>query len=329
MNKAIFFIENSYSFFTSTGFPIEPIIAKNVIIALSSSAQAMPAYWVDPENGVNYLLALQVPPYWINSVNNIMDVPLAFNDNKPIRLSNVATIQESKAPSVVNHYDIMPVYDILLNIQDRDLDSVADDVHKIVRKYEKQAPSGTFINILGQANAMKDAFSALLSGLVLALILVYLLIVTNFQSWRNPFIIITPVPLALSGIIWMLFISDTTFSVQALLGSIMAVGVSCANSILVISFATEKMKEGLSSVEAAIEAGYTRIRPVIMTASAMILGMLPMALGIGEGGEQNAPIGRTVIGGLLFATFATLIVVPMLFAVMNKNNKKLIEAEDE
>ena len=296
-------------------------VAKNMIIALSSSAQAMPAYWVDPENGVNYLLALQVPPYWINSVSDVMDVPLAFNGNKPIRLSNVATIHESTAPSVVNHYDIMPVYDILINIQDRDLDSVADDIHKIVKKYEKQAPNGTFINILGQANAMKSAFSALLSGLLLALILVYLLIVTNFQSWRNPFIIITPVPMALAGILWMLYATDTTFSIQAMMGSIMAIGVSCSNSILVVSFATDKMKKGFNSVRAAVDAGFTRIRPVIMTAFAMILGMLPMSLGLGEGGEQNAPIGRTVIGGLLFATFATLIIVPMLFAILNKNKK--------
>ena len=296
-------------------------VAKNMIIALSSSAQAMPAYWVDPENGVNYLLALQVPPYWINSVSDVMDVPLAFNGNKPIRLSNVATIHESTAPSVVNHYDIMPVYDILINIQDRDLDSVADDIHNIVKKYEKQAPNGTFINILGQANAMKSAFSALLSGLLLALVLVYLLIVTNFQSWRNPFIIITPVPMALAGILWMLYATDTTFSIQAMMGSIMAIGVSCSNSILVVSFATDKMKKGFNSVRAAVDAGFTRIRPVIMTAFAMILGMLPMSLGLGEGGEQNAPIGRTVIGGLLFATFATLVIVPMLFAIMNKNKK--------
>ena len=296
-------------------------VAKNMIIALSSSAQAMPAYWVDPENGVNYLLALQVPPYWINSVSDVMDVPLAFNGNKPIRLSNVANIHESTAPSVVNHYDIMPVYDILINIQDRDLDSVADDIHKIVKKYEKQAPNGTFINILGQANAMKTAFASLLSGLLLALILVYLLIVTNFQSWRNPFIIITPVPIALAGILWMLYATDTTFSIQVMMGSIMTIGVSCSNSILVVSFATDKMKKGFNSVRAAVDAGFTRIRPVIMTALAMILGMLPMSLGLGEGGEQNAPIGRTVIGGLLFATFATLVIVPMLFAIMNKNKK--------
>ena len=296
-------------------------VAKNMIIALSSSAQSMPAYWVDPENGVNYLLALQVPPYWINSVNDVMDVPLAFNGNKPIRLSNVATIHESTAPSVVNHYDIMPVYDILVNIQDRDLDSVADDIHRIVKKYEKKAPSGTFISILGQANAMKTAFTSLLSGLLLALILVYLLIVTNFQSWRNPFIIITPVPIALAGILWMLYATDTTFSIQVMMGSIMTIGVSCSNSILVVSFATDKMKRGFNSVTAAVDAGFTRIRPVIMTALAMILGMLPMSLGLGEGGEQNAPIGRTVIGGLLFATFATLIIVPMLFAILNKNKK--------
>jgi len=169
---------------------------------------------------------------------------------------------------------------------------------------------------------MNYVFSSLLSGLALALILVYLLIVVNFQSWRNPFIIITPVPLALSGIIWILFVTDTTFSVQALMGSIMAVGVSCANSILVVSFATDKMKEGYTSVQAAVQAGCTRIRPVLMTASAMILGMLPMALGIGEGGEQNVPIGRTVTGGLLFATFATLVIVPLLFAVLNKNKNR-------
>ena len=304
-------------------------VSENLLTALTSSAMVAPNYWVDPQNGVNYNLVVQVPTYNVDTVKNVTDVPVSYNNNKPVRLSNIAEVSSGTTASVVNHYDIQSIYDILLNIQDRDLAGVTRDINKIVKKYQKIAPRGTFINIFGQAKSMDYVFTSLLSGLMLALVLVYLLIVVNFQSWRNPFIIITPVPLALSGIIWMLFISDTTFSVQALMGSIMAVGVSCANSILVISFATEKMKEGLSSVEAAIEAGYTRIRPVIMTASAMILGMLPMALGIGEGGEQNAPIGRTVIGGLLFATFATLIVVPMLFAIMNKNNKKLIEAEDE
>lgn len=304
-------------------------VSENLLTALTSSAMVAPNYWVDPQNGVNYNLVVQVPTYNVDTVKNVTDVPVSYNNNKPVRLSNIAEVSSGTTASVVNHYDIQSIYDILLNVQDRDLAGVTRDINKIVKKYQKIAPRGTFINIFGQAKSMDYVFTSLLSGLMLALVLVYLLIVVNFQSWRNPFIIITPVPLALSGIIWMLFISDTTFSVQALMGSIMAVGVSCANSILVISFATEKMKEGLSSVEAAIEAGYTRIRPVIMTASAMILGMLPMALGIGEGGEQNAPIGRTVIGGLLFATFATLIVVPMLFAVMNKNNKKLIEAEDE
>ena len=304
-------------------------VSENLLTALTSSAMVAPNYWVDPQNGVNYNLVVQVPTYNVDTVKNVTDVPVSYNNNKPVRLSNIAEVSSGTTASVVNHYDIQSIYDILLNIQDRDLAGVTRDINKIVKKYQKIAPRGTFINIFGQAKSMDYVFTSLLSGLMLALVLVYLLIVVNFQSWRNPFIIITPVPLALSGIIWMLFISDTTFSVQALMGSIMAVGVSCANSILVISFATEKMKEGLSSIDAAIEAGYTRIRPVIMTASAMILGMLPMALGIGEGGEQNAPIGRTVIGGLLFATFATLIVVPMLFAVMNKNNKKLIEAEDE
>ena len=304
-------------------------VSENLLTALTSSAMVAPNYWVDPQNGVNYNLVVQVPTYNVDTVKNVTDVPVSYNNNKPVRLSNIAEVSSGTTASVVNHYDIQPIYDILLNVQDRDLAGVTRDINKIVKKYQKIAPRGTFINIFGQAKSMDYVFTSLLSGLMLALVLVYLLIVVNFQSWRNPFIIITPVPLALSGIIWMLFISDTTFSVQALMGSIMAVGVSCANSILVISFATEKMKEGLSSIDAAIKAGYTRIRPVIMTASAMILGMLPMALGIGEGGEQNAPIGRTVIGGLLFATFATLIVVPMLFAVMNKNNKKLIEAEDE
>ncbi len=304
-------------------------VSENLLTALTSSAMVAPNYWVDPQNGVNYNLVVQVPTYNVDTVKNVTDVPVSYNNNKPVRLSNIAEVSSGTTASVVNHYDIQPIYDILLNVQDRDLAGVTRDINKIVKKYQKIAPRGTFINIFGQAKSMDYVFTSLLSGLMLALVLVYLLIVVNFQSWRNPFIIITPVPLALSGIIWILFVSDTTFSVQALMGSIMAVGVSCANSILVISFATEKMKEGLSSIDAAIEAGYTRIRPVIMTASAMILGMLPMALGIGEGGEQNAPIGRTVIGGLLFATFATLIVVPMLFAVMNKNNKKLIEAEDE
>ena len=296
-------------------------VSQNVLTALTSSGQIARNYWVDPSNGVNYLLALQVPQYNVDTVKNVTDIPVSFNNDKPVRLSNIAVVSSGKTSSVVSHYDIQPVYDILLNLQDRDLAGVSRDINKIVKKYQNIAPRGTFINIHGQAKSMNYAFQSLISGLMLALILVYLLIVVNFQSWRNPFIIITPVPLALSGILWTLFVTDTTFSVQALMGSIMAVGVSCANSILVVSFATKKMREGLSSAEAAIEAGYTRIRPVIMTASAMILGMLPMALGIGEGGEQNASIGRTVIGGLLFATFATLAIVPMLFAILNKNKK--------
>ena len=296
-------------------------ISRNVLTALTSSGQVAPNYWVDPENGVNYTLALQVPQYHVDTVKNVTDIPVAFKNMSPVRLSNVASVSSGKTSTVVNHYDILPVYDILMNIQDRDLAGVSNDINKVVKKYQKDAPRGTFINILGQAKSMNYVFASLLSGLMLALVLVYLLIVVNFQSWRNPFIIITPVPLALSGILWMLFVSDTTFSVQALMGSIMAVGVSCSNSILVISFATDKMKEGYTSVQAAIQAGYTRIRPVIMTAAAMILGMLPMAFGIGEGGEQNAPIGRTVIGGLLFATFATLVIVPLLFAILNKDKK--------
>ncbi len=300
-------------------------ISRNVLTALTSSGQVAPNYWVDPENGVNYTLALQVPQYHVDTVKNVTDIPVAFKNMNPVRLSNVASVSSGKTSTVVNHYDILPVYDILMNIQDRDLAGVSNDINKVVKKYQKDAPRGTFINILGQAKSMNYVFASLLSGLMLALVLVYLLIVVNFQSWRNPFIIITPVPLALSGILWMLFVSDTTFSVQALMGSIMAVGVSCSNSILVISFATDKMKEGYTSVQAAIQAGYTRIRPVIMTAAAMILGMLPMAFGIGEGGEQNAPIGRTVIGGLLFATFATLVIVPLLFAIMNKDKKFVAE----
>lgn len=304
-------------------------VSRNVLTALTSSGQVAPNYWVDPTNGVNYTLALRVPQFNVDTVKNVTDIPVAYANNNPVRLANIASVRSSETASVVNHYDIMPVFDILINLQDRDLAGVSNDVNKAIKKYEKDAPRGTFINLLGQAKSMNYVFSSLLSGLMLALVLVYLLIVVNFQSWRNPFIIITPVPLALSGIIWMLFISDTTFSVQALMGSIMAVGVSCANSILVVSFATDKMKEGYSSTLAAIESGYTRIRPVIMTASAMILGMLPMALGIGEGGEQNAPIGRTVIGGLLFATFATLVIVPLLFAIMNKNKKFEVEKDED
>ena len=303
-------------------------VSRNVLTALTSSGQVAPNYWVDPTNGVNYVLALRVPQFNVDTVKNVTDIPVAYSNNNPVRLANIASINSSETSSVVNHYDIMPVFDILINLQDRDLAGVSNDVNKVIKKYEKDAPRGTFINLLGQAKSMNYVFSSLVSGLMLALVLVYLLIVVNFQSWRNPFIIITPVPLALSGIIWILFVTDTTFSVQALMGSIMAVGVSCANSILVVSFATDKMKEGYTSTLAAIESGYTRIRPVIMTASAMILGMLPMALGIGEGGEQNAPIGRTVIGGLLFATFATLVIVPLLFAIMNKNKKFEVEKDE-
>jgi CzcA family heavy metal efflux pump len=294
-------------------------VANNMLISLTSSGQASPNYWLDPKNGVSYLVAVQTPQYKLNSIADLQNTPiLGSNPGTPQLLNNVATVDRGKAAQVINHYNVQPVFDIYANVQGRDLGGVSHDVDKILAGVNKHLPRGTTTIVRGQVQSMNSSFLGLGLGLIFAILLVYLLMVVNFQSWLDPFIIITALPGALSGIMWMLFITQTTFSVPSLMGAIMCIGVATANSILLVTFANERRHEGDDAFTAALTAGFTRLRPVLMTALAMIIGMLPMALGLGEGGEQNAPLGRAVIGGLACATFTTLFFVPVVYSVLRK-----------
>ncbi|MBS1989318.1 MAG: efflux RND transporter permease subunit [Cyanobacteria bacterium SZAS LIN-3] len=293
-------------------------IANDVLVSLSSNTQVTPNYWVDPATGVQYFVAIQTPQHKVDSTDAILKTPLSTRGltKEAEYLGSVADIQRSRGFGVVTHLNIQPVYDIYANVQSRDLGSVAQDIQKIMDEYRGRLKPGNQIIMRGLVESMDTAFLKLSIGFVGAIILVYLLMVINFQSWTDPLIIITALPGALAGIIWMLFLSSTTFNVPSLMGAIMSIGVATANSILMITFANEKLAEGLSAYEAALEAGRTRLRPVVMTAFAMVVGMIPMSLGLGEGGEQNAPLGRAVIGGLSFATIFTLFFVPVVFAMI-------------
>jgi multidrug efflux pump subunit AcrB len=295
----------------------EQAVASNVLVSLSGSFQTSPSFWVDPKGGTQYQVVAQTPQYRLQNLNDLGNTPLNGASNSSQILSNLISIHRSTAPAVVTHYNATPSIDIYGSVQGADLGSVSAQIGKVVAQAKKDLPRGSNIVIRGQVQTMKASFSGLLIGLVGAIVLVYLLIVVNFQSWLDPFIIITALPAALAGIVWMLFLTDTTVSVPALMGAIMCMGVATANSVLVISFARERMDAGETALEAALQAGYTRLRPVVMTATAMIIGMIPMALGLGEGGEQNAPLGRAVIGGLIFATAATLFFVPTVFSIIH------------
>ena len=291
-------------------------IATNLLVTLSGSSQTSPTFWLNPKNGVSYSIATQTPQYRVQSFQDLNNIPVTGATNAPLTLiSNVATLSRSADLSVVSHYNVTPVIDIFGTVQGRDLGGVSKDTFSIIKASQKDLPRGSQIIVRGQIQTMRSSFLGLLTGLGFAIVLVYLLIVVNFQSWLDPFIILMALPAALAGIVWFLFLTST--SVPALTGSIMCVGVATANSILVVSFAKERLSEGASVCEAAIQAGYMRFRPVLMTALAMIIGMAPMALGLGEGGEQNAPLGRAVIGGLLFATVSTLFFVPAVFSVVH------------
>jgi multidrug efflux pump subunit AcrB len=291
-------------------------IASNLLITLAGSGQAASNYWIDPKNGVQYLVATQAPQSKIDSLDEVGQIPIGAGNREGVGqiLGGVATISRGTTQAIVSHYDVQPVFDIYANVDGRDLGSVYDAVKKLVPAFEKKLPRGSFITIRGQAKSMNESFLGLGVGLVFAIFLVYSLMVINFQSWMDPFIIIMALPGALCGIVWALLITQTTISVPALMGAIMSVGVATSNSILLVTFANDERLEGKDAREAAISAGHTRLRPVIMTALAMIIGMAPMALGFGEGGEQNAPLGRAVIGGLLVATIATVIFVPVIYA---------------
>jgi multidrug efflux pump subunit AcrB len=294
-------------------------VAENFLIALSSSVVITPNYWNDPKSGRNYQVVVVQPHHMLDSVDTLLAIPLPGRGVGATQtLGNVATLERITVPAIVNHVDVRTAFDVYANLQGRDLGAVGTDVRKVVADLTPKAPKGTTIEIFGQSESMNEAFTRMLFGLLAATLLVYLMMVINFQSWLDPFVIIMALPGAFCGIVWMLFLTGTTFSVPSLMGTIMSVGVATANSILLVSFAKEQLATGQDAISAALEAGSTRLRPVLMTALAMIVGMLPMASGLGEGGEQNAPLGRAVIGGLAVATVATLFFVPVVFSLVRR-----------
>jgi multidrug efflux pump subunit AcrB len=304
----------------------EKDVTNSLVVNLAGSGQVAPTFWLNPQNGVQYPIVMQTPQYQLDSLNALNSLPITGSaapaGSAPQVLGSVATIERGSSNAVVSQYDIQPLVQIYATTQGRDLGAVAADIQKVVDASKKDLPKGANVVLQGQVQTMNSAFSGLLFGLLGAIVLIYLLIVVNFQSWSDPFVIVSALPAALAGIVWMLFTTHTTLSVPALTGAIMCMGVATANSVLVISFARERLLELGDPVKAALEAGFVRFRPVIMTALAMMIGMAPMALGLGEGGEQNAPLGRAVIGGLLFATIATLLFVPVVFSIAHRNYAK-------
>jgi multidrug efflux pump subunit AcrB len=308
-------------------------VSQSMLNTLSGSFQITPMFFLNYKNGVTYNLVAQTPQYHMNSLQDLENIPinssLAAPRATPEVLGDLASIQRGHEMAIVSHYNIRRVIDIYGAVQDRDLGAVAKDVEAIVHRQEKTLPRGMFLSMWGQVRTMRSSYVSLLGGLVFAVVLVYMLIVVNFQSWLDPFIIITALPAALAGIVMFLFLTHTTLSVPALMGAIMCMGVATANSILVVSFAKLRLAEHSDAMLAAIEAGATRFRPVCMTALAMIIGMVPMALGLGDGGEQNAPLGRAVIGGLLCATVATLTFVPAVFGILHGRKKEGADSQQE
>jgi CzcA family heavy metal efflux pump len=301
-------------------------VAQSVLISLSGSFQLTPNFWLNPKNGVTYPIAIQSPQYWVTSLQDLMNTPVTSPTSQGDQvLGNLVQLSPQARPAVVNHYNVQPVIDVYVSTQRRDLGGVASDIMKTLKPFQDALPRGATLVVRGQVQTMNSSFFGLGLGLLMAIVLVYLLIVVNFQSWLDPFIIITALPGALAGICWFLLVTRTTLSVPSLTGAVMCMGVATANSILMVSFARDRMDMGVPAVQAALEAGYTRMRPVIMTALAMIIGMVPMALGFGEGGEQNAPLGRAVIGGLLFATVATLFFVPSVFAIIHSRRQARLQ----
>lgn len=291
-------------------------VAQGLLISLSGSFQTAPNIWLNPQNGVSYSIAVQTPQYNIRSLDDLMSIPISSAQGQQV-LGNLATVSPTVRALDVSHWSALPIIDIYVSTQDRDLGSISRAANQVIDGFRSQLPRGSEIVMRGQVDTMHSSYVGLSIGILGAIILIYFLIVINFQSWLDPLIIISALPAALAGICWILLITRTTLSVPALTGAIMCMGVATSNSILLVSFAREQLTAGASAAEAAIAAGYTRIRPVLMTAGAMIIGMVPMALGLGEGGEQNAPLGRAVIGGLLFATVATLLFVPAVFAIFH------------
>ena len=306
-------------------------IAQNLLVSLSGSFQTSPTFWLDPKNGVSYSIATQTPQYRADSLQDLVDTPVTGTNpsSPPSLIESLVSTERGTGMAVVSHYNVAPVIDIFGSADGRDLGGIARDINKIIDTERSKLPPGSRVVIRGQVQTMKSSYTGLLIGLLAAIALDYLLIVVNFQSWLDPFIMISALPAALAGIAWCLLITHTTLSVPALLGTIMCMGVATANSILVVSFATEQMESGKDAIAAALEAGFTRFRPVLMTALAMIIGMVPMALGLGDGGEQNAPLGRAVIGGLIFATVSTLLFVPTFFSVLHGSRKHTLAEQEQ
>jgi multidrug efflux pump subunit AcrB len=301
--------------------------ADSVLVATNSSAQTSPNFWVDPRNSVSYPLVVQTPTYSITSSQDLRTLPVAsgVDPGESQLLTNLAAFGRRAIPLVASQLNIRPVFDVHADVQDRDLYSAARDIDGVIKAHQPDASKALHVTLSGQVETMRESYTGLFTGIALAIVLVYLFLVMNFQSWIDPLIVLMAVPFALGGVLWMLFLSQTPMSVPALMGTLMCIGLTTANSILVVSFANQRVEAGDDVLHAAVSAGYTRLRPVLMTASAMILGMVPMALGIGEGGEQNAPLGRAVIGGLLFATFATLIFVPTMFRLLRRGRAPVAE----
>ncbi len=295
-------------------------VSNSMVINMAGSSQVSPTYWLNPANGVTYPIVLQTPQYQVDSLNALANLPISGSDGQIQTLGGLATFERNVGNAVVSQYDIQPMVQVHASTQGRDLGAVARDIRKILEETQDQVPKASKVVMMGQAATMDRAFTGLFFGLLGAIVLVYLLIVVNLQSWSDPFVIITALPAALAGIVWMLFVTYTPLSVPALTGAIMCMGVATANSVLVISFARERLAELKDATAVAIDAGFVRFRPVLMTALAMVIGMTPMALGLGEGGEQNAPLGRAVIGGLIFATVATLLFVPVVFSAIHKKS---------
>jgi multidrug efflux pump subunit AcrB len=299
-------------------------VTNSMVVNLAGSSQVAPTYWLNPDNGISYAIVMQTPQYQLDSLNALKNLPITAPGASSQTLGAIANINRVARPAVYSQYNIQPVVQIYGTTQGRDLGAVAAEVQQIVDEMKSEVPRGTQVVLMGQVRTMNSAFAGLLFGLLGAIVLIYLLIVVNFQSWSDPFVIITALPAALAGLVWMLFATGTTLSVPALTGAIMCMGVATANSVLVISFARERLAELGDPVQAAIEAGFVRFRPVLMTALAMIIGMAPMALGLGEGGEQNAPLGRAVVGGLVFATIATLLFVPVVFSILHGRERRAL-----
>jgi multidrug efflux pump subunit AcrB len=309
----------------------ESNVANSMLFALSGSGQAAPNYWLNPQNGVNYSVVVQTPQYKLDSIDALKSIPIttgAGGGPAPQMLNNLSEMVHATSPGITNHYNVQPVFDIFVNTEGRDLGGVSKDIDKVLDKYRDHLPRGAQLTVRGQVSSMYDSFIGLGLGMIFAVLLVYLLMVINFQSWLDPFIILTALPGAACGILWMLFLSSTTFSVPSLMGAIMCVGVATANSILMVTFANDQRSAGMNPVEAAASAGATRLRPVLMTALAMIIGMLPMSLGMGEGGEQNAPLGRAVIGGLIVATFTTLLIVPLIYSRLRGEDNLTLQMDE-